>query len=170
MARIEKILFATDLSEDARKIFALATELANDLCCGVVILHVLEGTTPAADNRLLNVIGRDKLEEIKEKNRAQAHDKLIGKAREGRMIHMALSHLFDEAQASMEECHFSMDEILIAEGHVGEEIVRGAEEKGCGMIVMGHYRRGILERGPVTSAVRGVLKRSKIPVMLVPVE
>jgi nucleotide-binding universal stress UspA family protein len=166
----EKILFATDLSEDAPKIFEYAVRLANGLCCSLVIMHVLEGTSYAADSRLLNIISKEKLDEIKERNKEMAHDKLIAKARDGRIIHQALTAMYDDKLLSLEECHLQMDQIVIEEGHVAEMLVEKAEALGCSYIVLGHYQRGILEKGPLSSTVRGVLKRTRIPVVLVPVK
>jgi len=44
--QIKKILYATDLSENARYAFAYAASLANQYGAGVTILHVLEDPSP----------------------------------------------------------------------------------------------------------------------------
>jgi nucleotide-binding universal stress UspA family protein len=78
--------------------------------------------------------------------------------------------MYDDKLLSLEECHLQMDQIVIEEGHVAEMLVEKAEALGCSYIVLGHYQRGILEKGPLSSTVRGVLKRTRIPVVLVPVK
>ncbi|MEW5737151.1 MAG: universal stress protein [Thermodesulfobacteriota bacterium] len=166
---IKKILFTTDLTEDAKQVFEHAIALANVMGAGIVILHVMEGTTHAVDNLLVNLIGPDKLDEIKERNKAQAHDALIAKSRDTRIIQEALGHMCDASTQGISQCRFSVEDVIIGEGHVAETVVKTAEEKGCGLIILGQYKRSLLEKGLVTSVVRGVLKRSPVPVMLVPI-
>lgn len=166
---IKKILFTTDLSEDAKLVFEQTIVLANTMGAAIVILHVMEGTTRPVDSLLINLIGMEKLDEIKERNRAQAHDALIAKSRDGAIVQEALGHMCDATTQGLAQCRFSIEETVIDEGHVAEAVVKTAKEKGCGLIVLGQYKRSILEKGLVTSVVRGVLKRTTVPVMLIPI-
>lgn len=166
---IKKILFTTDLSEDAKYVFEQTIVLANTMGAAIVILHVMEGTTRPVDSLLINLIGMEKLDDIKARNREQAHDALIAKSRDGRIVQEALGHMCDATTQGLAQCRFSIEDTIIEEGHVAEAIVKTAEEKGCGLIVMGEYRRRVMEKGLITSVVRGVLKRSPVPVMLIPI-
>jgi len=47
---IKKILYATDLSEGARRAFGYAASIANRFGAGVTTLHVIEDTSPYQDS------------------------------------------------------------------------------------------------------------------------
>jgi nucleotide-binding universal stress UspA family protein len=53
---------------------------------------------------------------------------------------------------------------------VVDEIIHDSEEKNCDLIVMGYHARGALEQAFLGSTTRRVLRRSKIPVLLVRLE
>ncbi len=168
-AGVKTILFATDLTNEARQVFEYTVTLADGLAARIVIVHVLEGTGSAVESRLRNIVTDETVAAIKARNRKEAEDALIGKSRDGRMIHDALHAMCDDAKAARGECHFSISEIVIAEGDVGEVLCDLAGKHNCELIVMGHYSRGFLDRGHLTSAVKHVLKKAKIPVLLVPI-
>lgn len=59
------------------------------------------------------------------------------------------------------------DEIVVANGNVVDEILAETQARGIDLIVMGYHSRGKLEAAMMGSTTRRVLRRSKIPVMLV---
>ena len=60
-----------------------------------------------------------------------------------------------------------MDEIVVVSGAVVDEIIHAAQQKNCDLIVMGYHIRGHFEEAILGSTTRRLLRRSKIPVMLV---
>jgi len=60
------------------------------------------------------------------------------------------------------------DEILVARGNVVDAIMDTVDAKKCDMIVMGHHIRSTLGETFLGSTTRRVLRRSRIPVLLVP--
>lgn len=168
-AGVRTILFATNLSQEARRVFEYAVTLADGLGAQMVLLHVLEGTGLAIESRLKNIVTEETVASIKAKNREAAKDVLIGKSRDGRMIHDALHAMCDEEKAARKECSFGIAEIVIGEGDVGEVVVDVAAQHNCDMVVMGHYGKGLFELGRLGSVVNHVLKKSKVPVLLVPI-
>lgn len=169
-AGVRTILFATNLSQEARRVFEYTVTLADNLGAQIVLLHVLEGTSSAVEGRLRNIVTEETVAAIKEKNREAAKDILIGKSHDGRMIHDALHAMCDDEKAARKECRFGIADIVIAEGDIGETVVEVAGKHNCDMIVMGHYERGFFELGRLTSSVNHVLKKSGIPVLLVPIK
>ena len=65
---IKKILYTTDLSENARYAFGYAMSLANRYGAGITILHVLEDVSPFADSLVINVVGQEKWNELRNTN------------------------------------------------------------------------------------------------------
>ncbi len=57
--KINKILYATDLSDGARYAFAYATSLANTYGAHIVILHVMTDT-PGLDANVSGYIGEER--------------------------------------------------------------------------------------------------------------
>jgi len=65
------------------------------------------------------------------------------------------------------ESESTMDEIVVVRGNVVDEILSEVQNRNCDLIVMGYYARGRLEDALLGSTPRRLLRRSKIPVMLV---
>ena len=79
----------------------------------------------------------------------------------------ALGEFCEAAKADLGEIEFSTDEIVVTSGNVEDEILAEAKNRDCNLIVMGYHVRGKLEEAILGSTTRRVLRRGKIPVMLV---
>jgi len=162
--KIKKILYATDLSENAVHAFAYAVSLANLYGAGITILHVL--AEYPGEEFITNMISADTWEEIKQRNFAGARDQLIGKRRGQAALKQALEAFSEEAQAG-EDQTFDTDEILIESGQPAEVIVETARERNCDLIVVGTHGHSTLKDVLVGSTARWVLKNSPIPVLVI---
>ena len=58
------------------------------------------------------------------------------------------------------------EEIVVARGNVVDEILSEAQTRGCELIIMGYHVRGKFGEAVLGSTTRRLLRRSKIPVML----
>lgn len=74
----------------------------------------------------------------------------------------------DNVQADTPECEYVADEILVRRGAPIEEIVAAATENKCDIIVLGTTGGHGLTDAIMGSNARGVLRRSPIPVLAVP--
>jgi nucleotide-binding universal stress UspA family protein len=85
--------------------------------------------------------------------------------------HLAIKeapHQFSEdAKQQQEGAGFTTDEIVVERGNPVEEIRKNAEERNCDLIVMGTYSQGTLAGVMLGSTARRVIRRSKIPVLVV---
>jgi len=172
MPHIKKILFATDLSKQARKAFGYAASLSDHYGAQLVILHVMEETSPSVDSLVMNVVGPERLKEMREQSEQTARGVLIGKKRnrEEGLIQDAIGELCNEMQATGDWKQSGGDEIVVTPGNVVEEISRIAGERDCDLIVMGHYSRSMLSKAVMGSVTRGVLKQGQYPVLIVNLE
>jgi nucleotide-binding universal stress UspA family protein len=84
------------------------------------------------------------------------------------MIRQALDSFCREFKADDPECSFVTDEIVVTTGKPAEEIVKQIEASGCDVVVMGYHERSMLEKAVLSGVTRKVLRRSKKPVLLVP--
>jgi nucleotide-binding universal stress UspA family protein len=166
--KIKKILYATDLSESAYHAFAYAVSLANHYQAKLTLLHVLD-ENPDLDSKIVGYIHVDTWNEIKQRHEEDARDILIGKARAGNRaaIGEALTHFCEDAQSSNPEACFETDDVLVKRGNAVDVILEQADVKGCDLIVMGTHGHGSIADAVMGSTARRVLKRAKLPVMVI---
>jgi nucleotide-binding universal stress UspA family protein len=164
---IKKILFTTDLSKESQHAFNYAVSLAGQYGASITILHVLEELSQSSSAHLRDLIGEEKYKQLQESHEQEARQILIGKKKEGAMIREALSEFCEKAQKDLSECEFIVDDIVVVRGNVVDEILQEAQNRNCDLIVMGYYGRGKLEEAFLGSTPRRLLRRCKIPVMLV---
>jgi len=164
---IKKILFATDLSKNSRHAFNYAISAADKYGATITILHVMEEVSPSSSAHLKNFIGEEKWQELQESHEQEARQILIGKKKEGSMIREALNEFCKEVQKNFAHCEIMTDDIIVVRGNVVDEILAETQDRGIDLIVMGYHSRGKLEGAVVGSTTRRVLRRSRMPVLLV---
>jgi nucleotide-binding universal stress UspA family protein len=164
---IKKILYATDLSENARHAFAYAVSLANLYGASITLLHTVEETPGLVDKGVIGYIGAERWEEIKKKHYLEARETLTGKKRDTVPIREVLDQFCENAKSSHEDHDFITDEILVTKGHPADEILSQAEKRNCDLIVMGTHGHGIIEEALLGSTARRVIRRSKKPVLVI---
>jgi nucleotide-binding universal stress UspA family protein len=164
---IKKILYATDLSENARYAFAYAVSLADLYHAAITILHVLPEIPELLDKNVIGYISAERWEEIKAQHFKEAKDALIGKKREHLAVQEALQHFSETVKEEKEGGGFVTDDIIVERGNPVEEIIKHSKDRNCDLIVMGTHGHGTLEDVMLGSTARRVIRRSKIPVLVV---
>ena len=164
---VKKILYATDLSENARFAFAYAVSLADLYNAAITILHVLPEVPELLDQSVIGYISAERWEEIKSQHFKEAKEALIGKKREHLAVKEALHHFSETVKEGQEGEGFITDDIIVERGNPVEQILKHAEERSCDLIVMGTHGHGTLEDVMLGSTARRVIRRSKIPVLVV---
>lgn len=154
---IKKILYATDLSENARYAFSYAASIANRYGAGLTILHVMEDLSPDARSRVTNILGEERWEELKKRNEQQVLDK----------IKKRLEKFCEDVTKEFPECPFITEDIIAKIGHPVEEILFQVENKSFDMVVMGSHGYGVLADVMMGSTTRRVLRQCNIPVLVV---
>ena len=154
---IKKILYATDLSENARYAFTYAVSLADRYGAKITILHVLEELHPGATNLAAQIVGEEKWNELRKDN-------------EQNVIHMIKARLekfCEDVADEVPNCRFFVDKILVKIGHPADIILKQAEATQCDMVVMGTHGLGLLADVAMGSTSRRVARRCKKPVLIV---
>ncbi|MDJ0803801.1 MAG: universal stress protein, partial [Desulfobacterales bacterium] len=141
---IKRILYATDLSENARYAMAYAVSLANTYCAQIVILHVIDEAPDYVDAGVEGYIGADEWEAIKKRNLDETRKTLTGKRRDNRMVREVLERFCQNLRPGTNDHEAAMDETVIKIGSPVAQILETAEEKNCDLIVMGTHGRGAL--------------------------
>ena len=164
---IKRILYATDLSENARYAMAYAVSLANTYCAQIIILHVIDETPDFVDKHVVGYIGAGEWEDIKKRNVDEARDVLIGKKRDNTVIREVLDRFCQNLRPGTNDHEAAMDETVIKSGNPVAQILTTAQEKRCDLIVMGTHGQGALMDTMMGSTTSRVTRRSAIPVLSV---
>jgi nucleotide-binding universal stress UspA family protein len=154
---INKILYTTDLSKNARHAFSYAASIANRYDAGVTILHVLEDISPSTDGLVINIIGEEQWDKLRSRNEKEVLDKLRSR----------LTKFCEEVQAELPACPFITDDIIVKIGNPVNEILQEVEDKRYDMLVMGAHGHGALANALMGSTSRRVIRRCKTPVLVV---
>ena len=164
-----KILFTTDLSERSQEVFNYAAALAVKANASVIILHVVEDDSSRTKDLIVDMIGADAYNKVQQENESYARNVLMGKQKQVPIIQEALEKLGKTA-IDISKNPDLIEGVVIRVGKTAEEILQLADESKCDLIVMGHHQRSMLTKALVGRTIRGVLRKSKIPVFLVPVD
>ena len=164
---IKTILFTSNLSETSRVAFGHAALLASQLNAKIVLLHVIEKIPDSYESRMVGLFGEHKWHEILGQHKAEAQHALIGKISSRQMIRTALSEFCRESGIGEEQCGVIQNEIVVKEGDVVDDILQQAAEHECDLIIMG-ASKGLLSGTAVGHNIKSVLKRSKVPTLVIP--
>ena len=154
---IKRILYATDLSENARYAFGYAVSLANRHDAKITVLHVVEELSPFAQSMVADMMGEKRLADIK----TQKEKEVIAE------LKIRLEEFCDNVRHEQPSCPFVVDNTIVVTGHPVDQIVHQAEEMDADLIVIGSHGRGGLADVTMGSTSRRVLRRCAMPVLVV---
>jgi nucleotide-binding universal stress UspA family protein len=164
---VKNILYATDLSDNARYAFAYAVSLANLYGAKITFFHALPDVPPLLDATVVGYVSTEKWEEIKQQHYQEAQKSLTGKRSDRHAIQEVLNQFSANAKQGQEGSSFEADDIIVNRGNPVELILAIADEKNCDLIVMGTHGHGRLADAMMGSTARRVLRRSRKPVLVV---
>lgn len=151
--KIEKILYATDLSKNSSYAFLYAIDMAKRHNASIVILHAIEPIPPYAEiytGMTVGVIQKQQEETVEE-------------------IKKHLQDFCKKAEAQIGlPCVELISKILIPRGHPPEEILNAANKEECDVIVLGTHGKGFLAHTFLGSVSNAVLHRTRKPVFIIP--
>lgn len=145
MARMRRILFASDFSKASTKAFATAIALAKDTHADMTILHVLVPFTPLVPEQYIRGTTLEKLNADARRWAQERVATLTAKAKKGGVRASGLTTTGDPA----------------------EQIVRTARAKRVELIVLGTHGRTGLNRFFVGSVAQRVIASAQCPVVTV---
>ena len=137
---IKTILYATDLSENARFAAAYAFSQADAYGARLILLHVLPEMPSIVDSSgAMGYIGEKRWQELQNKHQQDAKDALIGKRRDHHLIRDILDQFSEKVKADFEERNDTDDEIVVEKGNPVEMILAVAslasrEELSCFLV------------------------------------
>ncbi len=164
----EKILFASDLSTDMKKVFEHAATLSARANADIVVLHVMEEARQSSEKRVKMAFGEALYNDIISQHKAGARNLLVGKNVDALRIRQAISGFLGEDGSGI-ETESPIVKILVSESRsIADEIVATAVSESCDIIIMGCKQQGLLADAMGPKLVRKVLKRTSVPVLVIP--
>jgi len=156
--KIQKILYATDLSENSAYAFRYAINSAKQHDASIIILHVLEKMPPFARALVDSQLGEEKRKEIFDEKVAETMER----------IRKRLQMFCDLELKDDPECVDKVESIEVCEGYPAEEILKKADQLNCDAIIMGTHGKGIINHTFLGSVAKRVLRRIRKPVFIIP--
>ena len=155
---VKKILYATDLSPNSAYALGFALNSANLYHAKIVILHVLERPT-IGYAPMLDVY-------IDDKNRRALFNEHAAdvKAR----VRKRLEIIYAKELKKNPTYENSTISIEVCEGYPAETILSMADDFNCDMIIMGTHGKGILGHTFLGSTAKRVLRRTRKPMLIIP--
>jgi nucleotide-binding universal stress UspA family protein len=154
---IQKILYLTDLSRNARYAFSYAASMANHYGAGVTILHVVEEPSPGALAMVTDFVGEERWEKMREEKR----DKVV------QTLKSRLENFCEEVSEELPACPFIVDDILVKVGNPVDLILEQTDKTDYDVVVMGSRGLGLLSGAVLGSTSKRVLRRCKKPVLVI---
>jgi nucleotide-binding universal stress UspA family protein len=155
--KIKKILYATDLSENARYAFGYAADLAQHYDTMITILYVMENINHVVEIQIKDMMGQEKWDRLQ----SEKLDSLTQKIKD------RLEDFCKEMDSQIDSCRLLIEDIRITKGNPTEVILNTAKDIHADMIVMGSYGHNILQDAFIGGTARRVVKKSETPVLVV---
>ncbi|MFZ3047102.1 MAG: universal stress protein [Desulfatirhabdiaceae bacterium] len=154
---IKKILYATDLSDNARHAYGYAASIANRFGAEITVLHVIEELSQQLSFQMVDLLGEEKWQEL-QKSRSQ---EVVGSIRK------KLDAFCRDMDTQNAACPFAVSEIKVIFGNPVEEIINESNAAPYDLVVMGTYGHGVLAGAMMGSTAMRVVRRSVVPVTVV---
>lgn len=169
--KANRILFASDLSVDMKVVFEQAVALSAFSNADIVVLHVMEEASKSSQKLVRMAFGETLYQNLKNEQKTGARNLLTGKNVDALRIRQAIAGFLSDGDASAAPMADAspISKILVTESQsIASEVTQTAVEEGCSIIVMGCKQQGLLAEAMGDNVVRKVLKRTSIPVLVVP--
>ncbi len=156
---IKNILYATDLSKNSAFAFRYAMSLADSLDAKITIVYILPMIDSAMEVPIISQMGEDQYYKLMEERSRETIEKIKELLREFTRRELKNAKKHEERVSS----------ILVHEGDTVDEILKTADKINCELIIMGAHGKGILGHTFLGTIPDKVLRRSRIPVLVVPI-
>jgi len=154
----KKIIFATDLSAGASTVLRHAVCVARAHQDSIEILHVLPEIDQSVVNMVSVIMGSDQLA-----NHELAHKDAVAAGLSEKLRAFAREELADHPEDLAR-----IDRIEVLHGPPASTILSEIRNCGADLLLIGTHGKGRLEYTFLGSVAQKIMKRSEIPVQLVP--
>jgi nucleotide-binding universal stress UspA family protein len=161
LPKINKILYATDLSDSAKAALSWAMSIAEQYDAAITLIHVMpdliEEMSGSMGYDLEAHFGVEQLAGFNEEGRSKAMESVKER------IKAVCGTMKDE----LPSCRVDLNHIIIKAGHPVQEIVAAAVEGNYDLVVLGKHGHGLIDGLLLGSVARGVVQKCPIPVLTI---
>jgi nucleotide-binding universal stress UspA family protein len=158
MSKINKILYATDLSENSRIALTWAFLLAQTHDATVVLFHCVDAIPQGREGVIKTYLGGQRWQTAKAALEKEAAS----------MLKIRVEQFCDENKNKIDSCPFLLDDVVVTRGYAINQIIRAAEERECDIVVMGTHNSRKIYQHLMGSTAQRLIQRSGKPVFVVP--
>jgi len=155
---IKRILYATDLSDNATYALGHAIEMAKRYDARITVLHVIDKTMESSQVILFSYLSQEQLGEDLQKRIDHFTEE----------INHRLKKVIDRQFGGDPESAGIVTSIEVCRGYPADEILKKADALQCNAIVMGTHGKGIVKQAFFGSVAKRVLRRVRKPVFIIP--
>jgi len=154
LQQVKRVLYATDLSPNAAHAFLYAASFAQTQRSEIVILHVIE-TLPSMAQALVGTV-------LNEAQTQKAYEETE------KHIRARLEKFCETVSKVYPECKENVIATDVVKGYPVDEILKKRKEYDCDLIILGSHGKGIISHTLMGSVTERVLRRARLPVMVIP--
>ena len=158
LPKIQKIMYATDLSENSKRAFGYAASLAQSYDARMIVLHVVEPINPNTYMQISSMLGEAEWINLQMGRDSQLTEEIMTR----------LKQFCLDLQADMRSFPLNEDQIMIRKGLPVDEIIGQAIAENADLIVVGTHGYGMVKDALMGGTVRRLVRQRKIPVLVVP--
>ena len=162
-----KILYTTDLSEVGRRAFPHAASLARAYGADLTVFHVVEPRE--FEKFLVGYINDDVWDEIKTRDLDEAREILVRRKRENTAIKNCVEDYCRNATEDPQQDPYITYNVEVEMGDPVEKIVEEARDGRYDLVIIGKHGHGVLEGGLIGDTAHRVIRRCRVPVLVVQV-
>ncbi|TNF88739.1 MAG: universal stress protein [Gammaproteobacteria bacterium] len=162
-----KILYVTDLSESGRQAFPHAAAIARRNNAQLTVFHVVENRDLQS---LEGYMSNELWEELTSRNLEDARNIMLSRRPEDFAIRN-IEQFCEECLADQPEHPVLSYEIKVGTGERLEKILEEAHDGGYDLLVISkHGNRASVKDAVIGDTTRRVIRRSRIPVLVIPLD
>ncbi len=161
MPKIQKILYATDLSKSAKAAFTWAITLAEQADATVSVVHII----PDMVEEMSASMGYNLAAHYDIAQLAGLNDEEQGKA--AASIKERIKEVCLEMKDDAPSCRQDFNDIIVKAGHPVQNIIKTAVDGNFDMVVMGTHGHSLLDDFLLGSVARGVVHKCPVPVLTI---
>ena len=161
MVQIQKILYATDLSQSAVSALHWAITLAEQSAATVSVVHVI----PDMMEEMSASMGYDLFSGFDVAGLAELNEE--GRAGALKAVEKRIRDVCDEVKTESPDCSLKFDDVLVRVGHPVREIIDVAVTGNFDLVVMGTHGHSLLDGILLGSVARGVVQKCPVPVLTI---
>jgi nucleotide-binding universal stress UspA family protein len=158
LPKIQKILYATDLSDNSKRAFGYAASVAQSFGAQLIVLHVVEPINPNTYMQISSMLGEAEWVNLQMGRDSQLSEEIMTR----------LKQFCLDLQTDLRSFPLNEDQIMIRKGLPVDEIIGIAADEKVDLIVMGTHGYGLVKDALMGGTVRRLVRRSDIPVIVVP--